>query len=947
MFAKSIQDMINHRVEIFNELNFTNTSKYEISWTLMQDGEAIDTGIISPDVAPGERKTVTIPFVMPETLAKDGEYYLNFSVKTKEAEDFLPAGYEIAHEQVRVPAEVSHIAPVDSSQTGNVSYTTDGDAVTVSGDRFSFAFDKKTGAISSYQYDGNTILTKGPVPNYWRAGNDNDVDSNGNPRSNSIDTKWKNANKGMTVTSAVNEKDNTVVITATMILPNANNSKQVMEYTVYGTGEIKVKADLEPAAGLNGMLKYGAQLTMPKGYEKITWYGRGAAETYQDRKLGAPVGIYETTVSDSYFSFIRPQDTGNRTDVRYIALEDAQNPIGLMVVSEDVMEASALHFTVDELSGKRHTYQLPQTDHTILNIDHQSRGTGGASCGPETRPEYQMPGNQNYSYTYTLIPYETDKTTTSDMTAVSKVWRDAESIRTEDINKREAAATDRLIDEIGILLSYSQKKDIEAARKAYDKLSSAQQELVTSLETLVKAEAEIESFKGAKAYVKDQSGNFSDAEITETAKIFNDPTSPTGYAMKGYVEVPDVNLVNANLSGRDKSFTVEVWVNPSELTDGNTFIAKGDHQLSLKTNKGGIEFFIYDNGWRVVNPTNIAGWSANQWHHIVGTYDGSSLSLYVNGVLAGRETYNNININGTSIPLGIGAAVDNSQYRMRGRMGAANIFKKALTADEIAARFTAYNDQTPLSIGADHADTLLWYAFSDAYAVKAPAAELSSIEVIPPAKTEYQIGEAFDATGMTVTAKYSDGTEALLGADAYTLTGFDASSAGEKVITVSYQEGAVTKTATFNITVIGENPSGTLESDVYDIDVQNGLVRDVSISTTLEAFVQNFKNPERSITVLNRDGNEVQTGQLIGTGYIVQLTGKDGEILQQILVVIMGDSNGDGNMNIYDLLTTKMQILGQIDFDIAQQTAADMNHDGRINIFDLLYAKLEILNQGV
>lgn len=800
-FTADESDLIHHTVEIFNEFIVTDTSKYEVSWQLLEDGVVVPgaggSGVLTQNVRPGEKKRVTIPFVMPETLAKDGEYHLNLSVKTKEAEGFLPAGYEIAHEQFRIPAEVSHVAPVDSSQTGAVDYSKEGNIVTVSGDKFTLKFNETTGLLSSYEFDGNTVFTQGPVPNYWRAGNDNDIDGNsGNPRSSSIDRKWRTANQGMTATSTVKKENNTVVITATLNLPNANNSQQTMEYTIYGTGEIKVKADLAPAAGLNGMLKYGAQLTMPKGYENILWYGRGATETYQDRKLGAPIGIYETTVSDSYFAFIRPQDTGNRTDVRYIALEDETNPVGLLVVSEDVMEASALHFTVEELSGKRHSYQLPQTDHTILNIDHLSRGTGGASCGPETRAEYRLPANQNYSYTYTLIPYATAATTTTDLTATSKVWRDAESVSPDEIDRAKAAAVDELIGQIGILLSYNQKKDIEAARAAFDKLAEPQKELVRNLLALEAAEANIDSFMGATAYLKDQSGHFADADITETAKIFEDNTSPTGYAMRGHVVVPDTPQVNQNLSG-NKSFSIEVWVNPSDISNGNTFVAKGDHQVSMKTNNNGIEFFIYDNGWRVLNPTNIPGWKANEWHHIVGTYDRSNLSLYVNGVLVGQQAFSNININATTVALGIGKAMDASAYALRGKMGAANLFTRALSAQEVASRFDSYQNKLPLTIGADHTDTLLWYDFNDAYAVTA-----SSVEAVQ-VTTDKGIAPVLPET---VTVVYSDESTAekavtweAISPDAYAKPGtFSVKGAvegialkAEAVVTVEGQEDAV------------------------------------------------------------------------------------------------------------------------------------------------------------
>lgn len=736
-FNTTTQQILNRQVDIYNEFKFVGTDCFNIKWELLEDGKMIDEGTISEVVNPSETKRVTIPYTMPSVLKDDAEYFLNFYVTMKDGTEWAEAGHEIAHEQIAVPAEIGHVS-LDRSTVPDLALEQSDGTIAVTGNQFRLTFNEYTGLISSYSYGGETILTAGPTPNFWRALLDNDKSAGG-----SIDSRWQIANQGMVVQniSATKAADNkTVQVSVTLQLPNAANSTQTMEYTIYGSGEVNISAKLSPGSGMNAMVKYGAELYLPKEYENITWYGEGFEESLIDRRQGASVGVYNTTVSDSFYPYVTPQSSGNHTEVRYIALESESKPTGLMVVSADAMEASALHFSTTELSGKRHIYQLPRTNHTVLNIDLISRGTGGATCGPDTLSQYIVPA-QEYSYEYTLVPY----TKGADIMAISKTWRDAEDFDQDVFDRQEAERVMVLIEEVNCLLSYNQKEDIQNARNAYDDLSDVQKSLVTNLNVLTKAERRIESLNGAKAYVIDKSGNFADAEITNTAKIYKDATSPTGYSAKGYVEVPDTALVNRYLSGRIQ-FSVEVWVNPSDLNNGNTFFAKGDHQITIKTNQSGIEFFIYDNGWRVVNPTNISGWTANEWHHVVGTYDGSNLSLYLDGRLIGQSAFSNININATTVALGIGKRFDTSGYELRGKMGAANVFTKALSAGEIATRFNEYSNNLAHEIDEKNASVLMWYDFNDAY----------SLVVNPPdALREILLDTISEAEALVGTDEYS------------------------------------------------------------------------------------------------------------------------------------------------------------------------------------------------
>ena len=413
-FSARESEILDKKVTIYNEFCFTNTDAHALCWELVEDGKVIQSGTIQEQIAPKETKQVTVPYTLPANLKADGEYFLNIYAKLKEDTLYAKAGHVIAQEQISIPVEVSHITK-DLSNVGALNIKEDGKLLEISGDAFQLTFDTKKGLIKEYVYNNQVILSEGLKPNYQRARVDNDID---------IDGAWAAANNNMQLTEfdvQLSADNKVVTIKTRHDLKNAKASFQLYEYVIYGSGEITITSTMDPDVIMGNVSKVGAELTMPKEYELISWYGAGQAETYPDREEGALVGIYQSTVSGSFYPFAVPQSTGNHTKVRYITIEDPNAPIGLMVVSADEMEASALHYTATELSNKGHPYRLPEAKHTILNIDCISAGLGNGSCGPGTLDQYKLTSRQKYTYTYTLVPYEKE---TADVMDLSKVWRD-------------------------------------------------------------------------------------------------------------------------------------------------------------------------------------------------------------------------------------------------------------------------------------------------------------------------------------------------------------------------------------------------------------------------------------------------------------------------------------------------------------------------------------------
>ncbi len=962
-FTANKTDMLKRQVEIYNENRYTASDAFDVKWELVEDGKVIDSGLVTEVIAPLERKRVTIPFTMPGILKPDAEYFLNFSVQLKGATAWgAQAGHEVSYEQIAVPTEIQNMPK--PAVVPNVTLGRADGVITVSGDAFRLKFSEATGLMTEYSYGGQTILTAGPTPNYWRALLDNDKSGRGN-----FDGKWENANKNMTVRSinaVANQENNIVIVDVVLGLSGANNSTETMKYTIYGSGEVTVNSKLTVGAGMNALVKYGAELTLPKSYEQIKWYGEGPQESLIDRRQGAKVGLYEDTVSNSFYPYVTPQTGGNHTGVRYMALEDEASPIGLMVVSADQMEASALHFNVTELSGKRHIYQLPKTNHTVFNVDLISRGTGGATCGPDTLAQYTLPAGGDYQYEYTIVPY----TKGADIMSISKQWRDVESFDEAAYNTSEAATVEALIQVVENLMTYNQKQDVIDARKAFEALTDTQKALVPNLAVLEAAEAKIESLQGAKAYLRDLSGHFDLAEITNTGRVSIDPTSPTGYAMRGYVEVPNTALVNQHLSGTGKNFTIELWVNPDDIADGNVFFAKGDTQITIKTAGGGIEFFVYDGSWRVVNPSGITGWTANEWHQIVGTYDGSNLRLYLDGTQIGSTALSNANIRTAGYPLGIGKRFDNNA-ELRGKMAASNVFTKALTAQEIAARYNEYTTAlTPSPIpGPDDASALLWYDFGTAYSITAVSVDpvtVSTERGVKPALPEkvtvhYSDESTIEADVVWDEMPLSDYVDAGSFTVEGTIPGFSLKASAAVTVTIEDPDYIYTaqtgELITLPITV----------ADCEKLTAARGTIVYDEALLTLESLVGKkgflLISGGDDFVALTNDGMGLDGDVIVGyavfrvkadleddvTTYVAfnPLTTWDEEpavsgfrapsMQVNILGVppMAGDVTLDGNVDLADAILLMQYLAGSKELSVKQLKAADVNKDGKINVGDV------------
>lgn len=396
------------KIEIQNRHDFTNLKKFGVSWVVMADDEEINRGRLpGMDIKPHDSKAITLP--MPEIHPEPGvEYFLKISFETDEEKPLIPKGYEVAWEQFKLPF-YRVVDKVDLSKLEKLVLEETEKLAQIKGKDFAVTVNKRTGEITSIVYKGTELIRTGPVPNFWRAPTDNDFGS-GMPERLAV---WRDAGEKRKVDRVrVKQVSNQEIqVDVDFFLPTVN-SKYYTKYKVLGSGDIIITNKFMPGEkNLPEIPRVGMTMSLPVEFENISWYGRGPHENYWDRKTGAPVSVYSGKVMDQYHPYIRPQENGNKCDVRWIALTNDKG-LGLLAVGRPLLSISAQHFLNQDfdpgpVKQQRHTYHLRKRDLVTLNLDYKQMGVGGdTSWGDRARPhpEYTLYA-QEYSYSFRLRPF--------------------------------------------------------------------------------------------------------------------------------------------------------------------------------------------------------------------------------------------------------------------------------------------------------------------------------------------------------------------------------------------------------------------------------------------------------------------------------------------------------------------------------------------------------------
>lgn len=394
------KDIKNGEFTIKNKFLFTNLSDFNCKWVIKAEGKEVLNGTIGKiDFAPLEEKEIKIDYDLSK-LSDDKELILTVFFETTKKSLGLDADYEIAFEQF-VLNEMPKPKEIKSDK--KLDFDINGKKITVNGENLKVVVDD--GKVVSYVIDEKELLKAPLEPNYFRALTDNDIDFlNFTPQWAKFHPfyAWQRATHH---TKAVKTEvvKNGEVVEIHIAFSTAGLKNSVATYKVYPDGKLYV---FHSAIPTKGMLRFGYQMTMESSMEYITWYGRGPKPTYIDRKLGSKIDLYESSVTDFEYRYMRPQESSNRCDVRYFTLTDKEG-FGIRVDAyyDNPINFSAYHYTTDGLEKATHINDIPYADITTVNIDHRQLGVGGDLPGQAfVREPYTMPKNQKQEYSFVITP---------------------------------------------------------------------------------------------------------------------------------------------------------------------------------------------------------------------------------------------------------------------------------------------------------------------------------------------------------------------------------------------------------------------------------------------------------------------------------------------------------------------------------------------------------------
>lgn len=391
-------------VEIENRFDFVNLKDYANAvWTLKEDGKVVTTGKLSAsdlDVAPLSKKEVTIPFKKPE-LKAGSEYMLDIDFQLKNKHDWGDVGFSIAHEQFTVQLGQAKIPQVDFSSLPKQKVSEGAGKAIVEGDDFYVSINMENATIENYKLNGLELIQQGGVPNFWRAPTDNDKGYN----MEKVSGVWRKAGSTRKVNSAKVTKvsDNETRVDFKLGI-SAGYSTMDLSYTIYGSGDIVVDYTFTPDAAQPDIPNVGTLFTLPGGFEKVQWYGRGPDENYVGRREGSYAGIYSANVDDFFVPYMEVGETGQRSDVKWVMLTNAQGK-GLMVVGSPRMEFNALHYTPEQLTDVKLPWDLKRDKEITLRVDLQQMGLGGInSWGAKALDKYMLGAKNPYKHKFRITP---------------------------------------------------------------------------------------------------------------------------------------------------------------------------------------------------------------------------------------------------------------------------------------------------------------------------------------------------------------------------------------------------------------------------------------------------------------------------------------------------------------------------------------------------------------
>lgn len=396
-------DLSAGKLKFTNRYDFSSLDHFNATWNIEVDGKIIQQGNLSLEgLEARTSREVTIPFEMPDHLVVGSDYHLNISFKLAEDTPFAKEGYELSWAQFELPEKSTEVYPVATGIPLNV--VAEDHNLAITGENFEISFNTVTGVMSSWEFEDLSLIKDGPKLEFWRAMTNNDHISEVIWKKHGVhwlqqrtdEVKWEQSEDSHTVTITVKQRIAPPILSWGIYVD--------ITYTVYSTGDINVHTKGTPSGDYPETLpRIGFAFTVPKEYENIKWYGMGPRETYQDTIEAGRVDLYETTIDEFGTPYIYPQESGNRSNVKWAAFTNL-NGIGFLVSEANKFQFSAHRNSIEEIDLAQHTYDLKETDRNYIHIDYGQNGIGSRSCGPDVLPQHQL-NTEDFTFNFRLTPF--------------------------------------------------------------------------------------------------------------------------------------------------------------------------------------------------------------------------------------------------------------------------------------------------------------------------------------------------------------------------------------------------------------------------------------------------------------------------------------------------------------------------------------------------------------
>ncbi len=405
-------DLSKGEIKVYNENFFRDLSAYYMEWQLLANGKVMQTGVVQDlNVAPQQTATLKLN-LNTEKICPCKELLLNVTYKLKAAETLMPAGSTVAYDQLTIRPYTAKALELKNQKASNLDIVVpvikdnDHNYLIVEGENFIIEFNKHNGYLSRYEADGMQLLNPGAqlTPNFWRAPTDNDYGAGLQHRY----AVWKNP--GLKLTSLKQSIENEQAIVQAEYEMKAVKGKLFLTYVINNEGAVKVTQKMEAGKEekVSDMFRFGMQMQMPENFNEVEYYGRGPVENYADRNHSTLIGKYRQTVAEQFYPYIRPQETGTKTDLRWWRVLNISGN-GLQFVGDAPFSASALNYSIESLDDgvqkdQRHSPEVAKAPFTNLCIDKVQMGLGCVnSWGTLPLEKYRVP-YQDYEFSFILTP---------------------------------------------------------------------------------------------------------------------------------------------------------------------------------------------------------------------------------------------------------------------------------------------------------------------------------------------------------------------------------------------------------------------------------------------------------------------------------------------------------------------------------------------------------------